>query len=114
MTVPDAFLFLFIQRRDASLTQSNHKQYGMVMIRDTGLTDETHIELARKFGELDDVTPYNKAGRKNRLKFDELFDVGNIEADGKIVDPKSPRAQANKVSRRARYMLGPHTQTVWF
>jgi alpha-ketoglutarate-dependent 2,4-dichlorophenoxyacetate dioxygenase len=52
--------------------------------------------LARKFGELDDVKPYNKAGRKNRLKYDELFDVGNIESDGSIVDPLSPRAQANK------------------
>lgn len=60
------------------------------------MTDESHIELARKFGELDDVKPYNKAGRKNRLKYDELFDVGNIEADSTIVSPDSPRAQAGR------------------
>lgn len=71
-------------------------KYGVVVVRNTNLTDETHIQLALKFGELDDVKPYNKAGRKNRLKYDELFDVGNIEADGSIVDPKSPRAQANR------------------
>lgn len=34
------------------------------MIRKTGLIDETHIALGWKFGELDDVTPYIKAGRK--------------------------------------------------
>lgn len=71
-------------------------QYGVVVIRKSKLNDETHIELARSFGELDDVKPYNKAGRKNRLKYDELFDVGNIEVDGTIVDPKSPRSQANR------------------
>ncbi|KAJ0352539.1 hypothetical protein COL154_012484 [Colletotrichum chrysophilum] len=71
-------------------------KYGVVVVRKTGLTDETHIALARMFGELDDVKPYNKAGRANRLKYDELFDVGNMEADGSLVDPASPRAQANR------------------
>ncbi|KAJ2983088.1 hypothetical protein NQ176_g955 [Zarea fungicola] len=70
--------------------------YGAVMIRKTGLTDETHIALGRKFGELDDVTPYIKAGRKNRCKYVELFDVSNVEEDGSLVDPDSPRGQANK------------------
>lgn len=69
----------------------------MVVLRNTNLTDETHIELARTFGELDDVKPYIAAGRKNRLKYDELFDVSNIEEDGSLVDPESPRGQANKV-----------------
>lgn len=55
------------------------------------------MELARRFGELDDVTPYNKAGRAHRLKYNELFDVGNVDVDGSIVDPSSPRGQANKV-----------------
>lgn len=71
-------------------------QYGVVVIRKSNLNDETHIELARSFGELDDVKPYNKAGRQNRLKYDELFDVGNIEVDGSIVDPQSPRYQASR------------------
>ncbi|KAL7947114.1 hypothetical protein V8C42DRAFT_301666 [Trichoderma barbatum] len=70
--------------------------YGVVVIRDSQLSDETHIKLARMFGELDDVKPYVAAGRKNRLKYDELFDVSNIELDGSIVDPSSPRGQANK------------------
>ncbi|RFU82184.1 alpha-ketoglutarate-dependent 2,4-dichlorophenoxyacetate dioxygenase [Trichoderma arundinaceum] len=70
--------------------------YGVVVIRESQLKDETHIKLARMFGELDDVKPYIAAGRKNRLKYDELFDVSNIEPDGSIVDPSSPRGQANK------------------
>ncbi|EXK26079.1 alpha-ketoglutarate-dependent 2,4-dichlorophenoxyacetate dioxygenase [Fusarium oxysporum f. sp. melonis 26406] len=70
--------------------------YGVVVIRKTKLDDAAHISLARRFGELDDVKPYNKAGRVHRLAYDELFDVGNMEHDGSIVDPSSPRAQANR------------------
>lgn len=73
------------------------------------MTDETHIQLGQLFGELDDVKPYVAAGRKNRLKYDELFDVSNVEEDGSTVDPNSPRGQANKVklirSTCARYRL---------
>ena len=43
------------------------------------------------------MTPYNTAGRIHRLKYNELFDVGNIDVDGTIVDLSAPRAQANKV-----------------
>ncbi|KAE8345152.1 hypothetical protein BDV24DRAFT_171090 [Aspergillus arachidicola] len=72
------------------------KKHGFAVVRKTKLVDETHLELARKFGELDDVTPYNKAGRIHRLKYNELFDVGNIDVDGSIVDLSSPRGEANK------------------
>jgi alpha-ketoglutarate-dependent 2,4-dichlorophenoxyacetate dioxygenase len=76
-----------------------NKQYGVLVFRNTGLTDEAHIAFSRKFGELDDVMPYISAGRKHRLKYPELFDVSNVEADGSILDPASPRGQANKVFR---------------
>lgn len=55
------------KRRAKQLTQ----QYGVLVFRQTGLTDDTHVALSRLFGELDDVTPYNKLGRINRLKYDE-------------------------------------------
>ncbi|KAL4893145.1 hypothetical protein BDV59DRAFT_202122 [Aspergillus ambiguus] len=71
-------------------------KYGVVVFRRTGLTDEGHITFSRRFGELDDVTPYMKAGRKNRLKYPEIFDVSNVDADGSILDPASARGQANK------------------
>lgn len=41
------------------------------MFRRTGLDDHSHVALSRMFGELDDVTPYNKLGRVNRLAYDE-------------------------------------------
>ncbi|WWC96566.1 hypothetical protein V866_003434 [Kwoniella sp. B9012] len=53
--------------------------YGVVVIRNTGLTDEAHIEFSRYFGDLDDVTPYQQAGRTHRLPYKELFDAGNID-----------------------------------
>ncbi|KAJ5983303.1 hypothetical protein N7481_005402 [Penicillium waksmanii] len=71
-------------------------KYGVVIFRTTGLTDEAHIEFSRKFGELDDVKPYIAAGRKNRLRYPELFDVSNVELDGTILDADSARGQANK------------------
>lgn len=73
-------------------------QYGAVMVRSTGLNDETHIALGRMFGELDNIAPYRNLGRANRLTSDELFDVSNVGEDGKILDTESPRGQANKVS----------------
>ncbi|RFN54478.1 alpha-ketoglutarate-dependent 2,4-dichlorophenoxyacetate dioxygenase [Fusarium flagelliforme] len=81
---------------DRAFIEELVKIYGVVVIRKTKLDDASHISLARKFGELDDVKPYNKAGRVHHLASDELFDVGNIEHDGSIVDPSSPRAQANR------------------
>ncbi|KAL4920403.1 hypothetical protein BDW62DRAFT_209207 [Aspergillus aurantiobrunneus] len=72
------------------------EKHGFAVVRKTNLVDETHLELARKFGELDDVTPYNRAGRVHRLKYNELFDVGNIDVDGSIVELSSPRGEANK------------------
>ncbi|KAJ5492163.1 Taurine catabolism dioxygenase TauD/TfdA [Penicillium expansum] len=73
-------------------------KYGVVVFRRTGLTDEGHIAFSKKFGELDDVKPYITAGRKHRLKHTELFDISNIGADGSILDPTSPRGEANKVT----------------
>lgn len=75
----------------------NPLQYGVLVFRNTSLDDKSHIEFARKFGELDDIKPYLAAGRKNRLAYDELFDVSNVELDGSLVDPESARGQANKV-----------------
>lgn len=46
-------------------------QYGVLVCRQTGLDDHRHVALSKLFGELDDVTPYNKLGRINRLAYDE-------------------------------------------
>ncbi|KAL2865084.1 TauD/TfdA dioxygenase family protein [Aspergillus lucknowensis] len=54
-------------------------KYGVVACRKTGLSDEAHIKFSAHFGELDDVRPYQKAGRVHRLAYPELFDAGNID-----------------------------------
>lgn len=70
--------------------------HGVLIFRQTGLNDDSHVALSRAFGELDDVTPYNKLGRINRLAYDELFDVSNVDADGNIITPDSQRGVLGK------------------
>ncbi|GAD93945.1 conserved hypothetical protein [Paecilomyces variotii No. 5] len=71
-------------------------KYGVCVFRQAGLDDERHVEFARKFGELDDVTPYIAGGRAHRLPYFELFDVGNIDLDGSIFAIDNVRRDWNK------------------
>lgn len=68
-------LTILLIDRSSTLTQ----QYGVVVMRDTHLTDDAHIEFSKYFGDLDDVTPYQQAGRTHRLPSKYLFDAGNID-----------------------------------
>jgi alpha-ketoglutarate-dependent 2,4-dichlorophenoxyacetate dioxygenase len=72
-------------------------QYGVLVFRSTGLSDQQHVDFSRRFGELDDIRPYLTNGRKPRYEHYELFDAGNIDAEtGAPLDPSSGRAQYNK------------------
>ena len=74
-------------------------QYAVVVCRRTGLTDEAHIRFSAYFGELDDVTPYQKAGRTHRLAYPELFDAGNIDPEtGDVAPLTAAQVIGNKVS----------------
>ena len=74
----------------------------MVVCRKTGLTDEAHINFSAYFGELDDVKPYQKAGRKHRLAYPELFDAGNIDPDtGDVAPLTAAQVIGNKVCSQA-------------
>ncbi|KAF2790808.1 Clavaminate synthase-like protein [Melanomma pulvis-pyrius CBS 109.77] len=69
-------------------------KYGVLVFRQAQLDDARHIAFAAQLGELDDATPYMKAGRKNRLDpYVELFDVSNLDDDGNIVATDSLRYQ---------------------
>ena len=37
-------------------------------------------------------------GRKLRYEFYELFDAGNVDAEGNVLDPESPRAHQSRVT----------------
>lgn len=72
-------------------------QYGVIRFPQTGLDDARHVAFAAKFGELDDITPHTKAGKKHRLDFPELFDVSNLLENGAIAPLDSHRSAMNKV-----------------
>ena len=69
-------------------------KYGVLVFRRAELDDARHVAFASQLGELDDATPYLKAGRKNRLApYTELFDVSNLDDDGNVVSTDSLRFQ---------------------
>lgn len=67
------------------------------MFRKTGLDDTRHVQFSRLLGDLDDIKPYMTAGRKLKFPYYELFDAGNLDNDGEILDPDSPRSHYGKV-----------------
>lgn len=68
--------------------------YGVLVFRHAQLDDARHVAFAAQLGELDDSTPYIKAGRKHRLApYTELFDVSNLDDDGNLVSTDSLRFQ---------------------
>ena len=62
-------------------------QWGITVWRNTGMTDEQHVEFSRNFGYLE-RTPQRPDGQKMRLPFRELFDASNLNLEGEITqDP---------------------------
>jgi alpha-ketoglutarate-dependent 2,4-dichlorophenoxyacetate dioxygenase len=61
------------------------------------MDDATHVEFSRRLGELDHTRRYMVAGRKARYEHYELFDAGNVDENGNVLDPNSPKAQFGKV-----------------
>jgi alpha-ketoglutarate-dependent 2,4-dichlorophenoxyacetate dioxygenase len=64
-------------------------KWGVTVWRNTGLTDETHIEFSRIFGHIE-LAPKPKDFR-TRHKHRELFDASNLDADGNIIDNEMVR-----------------------
>lgn len=67
------------------------------MFRNTGLDDTHHVDFSRRLGELDTTRRYMVAGRKARYEYYELFDAGNVDENGNVLDPNGPKAQFGKV-----------------
>jgi len=57
--------------------------HGVLVIRNSGLTDETHIGFSRALGELDQRTGFGLA--RNRLAHRELFDASNLDEEGRLL-----------------------------
>ena len=73
------------ERREVVEAQNT---WGVCVYRNTGLTDETHIQFSRNFGHIE-LAPARQ-GAKARLQHRELFDASNLDAEGEIT--KSPAA----------------------
>lgn len=70
--------------------------YGVLIFRSTHLSDAEHVEFSRRFGELDDIRPYIQGGRKPRYDFYELFDAGNVDNEGNVLQADSARTHYGK------------------
>ena len=74
--------------RQAVIAAQN--MYGVTVYRNTGLNDETHIAFSRAFGHVEFAPAM--AGRRGRFAHRELFDAGNLDSDGRIIDNEMIRA----------------------
>jgi alpha-ketoglutarate-dependent 2,4-dichlorophenoxyacetate dioxygenase len=60
--------------------------WGVCVYRNTGLSDDQHVEFSRNFGYLERVP--QREGMRMRLPHRELFDASNLNVDGEITqDP---------------------------
>jgi alpha-ketoglutarate-dependent 2,4-dichlorophenoxyacetate dioxygenase len=57
-------------------------RWGVTVWRDTGMTDEQHVEFSRNFGYLERVP--QRDGARCRLAHRELFDASNLNVDAEI------------------------------
>jgi alpha-ketoglutarate-dependent 2,4-dichlorophenoxyacetate dioxygenase len=57
--------------------------YAVCVFRNTGLTDESHIAFSYLFGKLE-FAP-SLFGKGKRFNYPELFDAGNLDANGNIL-----------------------------
>jgi alpha-ketoglutarate-dependent 2,4-dichlorophenoxyacetate dioxygenase len=69
--------------KQAELQQAIDR-HGVLVFRDTGLDDAGHVAFSARFGYLERAP--NASGRPPRFAFAELFNAGNIGADGEITN----------------------------
>ncbi|HWW63427.1 MAG TPA: TauD/TfdA family dioxygenase [Sphingomonadaceae bacterium] len=76
---------LDLSRLDAALAETCFDlfdRYAVCVFRDSGLDDAAHVAFSRLFGELEHA-PHIR-GAQPRFPFPELFDAGNLDAEGNI------------------------------
>jgi alpha-ketoglutarate-dependent 2,4-dichlorophenoxyacetate dioxygenase len=70
-------------------------QYAVLVIRDQHITDEGHIRFSRAFGPLELPPNLGMPSAKKRLRR-ELYDASNLDEDGQVLAPDSPRRRYNR------------------
>ena len=62
-------------------------KWGVTVWRNTGMSDENHVEFSRNFGYLERVP--QREGVRYRMPFRELFDASNLNVEGEITQDES-------------------------
>lgn len=72
-------------------------EHAVLCIRGGGhISDDDHLRFARAFGPLELPPGYDsRKGTPGRIAT-ELYDASNLDLDGEIIDPDSPRAKFSK------------------
>jgi len=65
-------------------------RYGVCVFRGTALTDESHIAFSRLLGDLEQA-PRLFGGARTRFRYPELFDAGNLDVEGNILQDERRR-----------------------
>lgn len=71
-------------------------KYGVLAFRNTGMSDDQHVNFSKRIGELDNMKRYLSGGRKLRYDHYELFDAGNVDENGGPIAADSARSHYNK------------------
>ncbi|KAH8698693.1 putative alpha-ketoglutarate-dependent 2,4-dichlorophenoxyacetate dioxygenase [Talaromyces proteolyticus] len=66
-------------------------KYAVLIFRNTGLDNSRHIAFSQQLGEKLEINPFFYGRENDRLKEALLFDVGNIQLDGSLVERDSRR-----------------------
>lgn len=69
--------------------------YAVLVIRGQRIGDEEHIRFSRAFGPLELPPNLGIKGVERRLR-PELYDASNLDADGTLLTPDSPRRKYNR------------------
>ena len=75
-------------------------QYAVLVFRGQKLDEDRQIAYARQFGPLDLGLRKIRKGQPHRFKYDELADISNVQADGKV----APRDHAKIVNNIANQL----------
>ena len=79
------------------LVESLMNEHGVLCIRGQGhISDADHLRFARAFGPLELPPGYETRKEKPGRIATELYDASNLDVDGEIIDPASPRAKFSK------------------
>lgn len=70
-------------------------KYAVLIFRDQELTPEAHIAFMSRLGPLDTLNQKALATIQTRLPYEEVSDISNVAADGKVAPKGHPQAMMN-------------------